>query len=364
MRLGINLLSESPKSAGPRVYAQNLLKSLAKLDNKNRYFIFVSRRNLDTYYVPASNFEYISIRFPDKIAIVRRTLEQVLVPILARKYKTDLLHSINNVIPLLTATSSIVTILDVTSFKMQNRFGKLKNFYLRKLVPYSSKKVSRIIAISKNTEKEIVKYCNVEDSKIDVIYIGVSSIFKYENSKNNNPYILYVGTLEPGKNIKRIIEAFAEISENIKNKLVIAGRKGWMYRDIFETTKRLGLTKKVVFKGYVPYKYLPDLYYNASVFVFPSLHEGFGLPVLEAMACGTPVITSNTSSLPEVAGEAAILVNPHNTKEIADAIENLLSNEKLRKELISKGIEQVKLFSWEKCARETLKVYEKIYNKK
>jgi glycosyltransferase involved in cell wall biosynthesis len=176
-------------------------------------------------------------------------------------------------------------------------------------------------------------------------------------------FILFVGTLEPRKNIIRLLEAYARIKDKLPHKLVIAGTKGWLYQPIFEAVKRLSLRNNVIFLGYVDDGNLPALYNLADLFVYPSIYEGFGLPVLEAMACGIPVITSNVSSLPEVAGDAAVLVDPYNVKELAGAMKHVLTNASLRKQVINKGFQQAKNFSWKKCARETLKVYEEVYDK-
>ena len=179
-------------------------------------------------------------------------------------------------------------------------------------------------------------------------------------TKFSNDYLLYVGTLQPRKNLVRAIEAFGLLKRDSTLKFVIAGKKGWLYDEIFEKVKELNLENEVIFTGYVPDEDLPELYKNAKAFIFVSLYEGFGLPVLEAMSYGIPVLTSNTSSLPEVAGDAALLVDPENTEEIAKGMERLLTDEKLRQQLISKGKEQIKKFSWEKAAKETLQVLEEV----
>jgi glycosyltransferase involved in cell wall biosynthesis len=174
-------------------------------------------------------------------------------------------------------------------------------------------------------------------------------------------YALFVGTLQPRKNLIRLIEAFSNFRFPISDfRLVIAGKKGWLYQEIFRWVEELGLEKKVVFTGYVPEGDLPVLLSGARLFVFPSLYEGFGLPVLEAMACGTPVVCSNASSLPEVAGDAAVLVDPQDVEGLAAAMERVLGDEELRAELIVRGFEQARKFSWERCARETLDVLESV----
>jgi len=177
------------------------------------------------------------------------------------------------------------------------------------------------------------------------------------------PYILYLGTLEPRKNVERLIEAFIQLKKKqINEKLLISGIKGWDYQSIFDKVASLGVEKEIIFSGFIPNELIPFLYNGASAFVYPSLYEGFGLPVLEAMACGVPVVTSNVSSLPEVAGDAAILINPYSVDELADGIWRILSDEELRNQCIEKGIERAKSFTWERCAMETMKAFNEVCN--
>jgi glycosyltransferase involved in cell wall biosynthesis len=182
----------------------------------------------------------------------------------------------------------------------------------------------------------------------------------------NGDYILYLGTLEPRKNLERLIEAYAAVKESEKAAplLVIAGGKGWLYESIFETVKRFGIENSVIFTGYVPDADKPALLSGAKVFCFPSLYEGFGMPPLEAMACGTPVLTSNVASLPEVCGDAAYYVNPLLVSEIEQGIKQLCFNEELRNNLIQKGEERVKLFSWDKIAEQLHNLYQELVNEK
>lgn len=181
-----------------------------------------------------------------------------------------------------------------------------------------------------------------------------------EKYKINKKYILFVGTLQPRKNIVRLIEAFSKIHHQQQLNLVIVGKKGWMYEEILEAPKQYGIENQIKFLEFVPDEDLSLLYKNALCFVLPSLYEGFGLPVLEAMTQGCPVITSNVSSLPEAGGDAALYVDPEDVDDIAAKMQSLVKDEELRKTLIEKGYKQVKKFSWEKAARETLKVLEEV----
>ena len=232
--------------------------------------------------------------------------------------------------------------------------------------------IDGIIADSEATKKDLRDLYGVPGEKITVIPLAVdcgrfqpvpaSEISpEVDRVTGGNDYILFVSTLEPRKNIPNILRAFAQLKKSgVKEKLLLVGRKGWLCDEIFRTWEELGLKDEVVFVGYTGDALLPHFYSRARFLIFPSFYEGFGLPILEAMACGCPVITSNLSSMPEVAGDAALLVNPYDVKEISEAMGRLLQDEGLRENLRLKGTERVKLFSWEKTARETLKVFTKV----
>jgi glycosyltransferase involved in cell wall biosynthesis len=225
-----------------------------------------------------------------------------------------------------------------------------------------------IISISHHTKYDMLKHFKIPEDKIKVIHLAANECYKplkedeiykiNEKYSLNHPYILYVGGLEPKKNIPTLLKAFYKLKKHdVNHKLVITGEKRWNYKSIFETIDKLNLQKEVIFTGYIPDEDLPALYNAADLFVYPSLYEGFGLPPLEAMACGTPVITSNTSSLPEVVGDAGIMVNPYDIDELTNKMYKVLTNEGLTEELSKKGLERAKLFSWKKCAEETLNTY-------
>ncbi|HAU30906.1 MAG TPA: glycosyltransferase family 1 protein [Desulfotomaculum sp.] len=269
----------------------------------------------------------------------------------------------------------ILTVHDITVFIVPKEHPVYRILFGKLLFPRTLKTADKIITDSNSTKKDLINYFNIPEEKIKVIFLGVDEKFKPLDKEEINevkqrynlnfPFILYVGTLEPRKNIPTLIKAFYKLKKkNIEHKLVITGKKGWKYKKIFETIDKLNLQKNVTFTGYVSDEDLPALYNTADLFVYPSLYEGFGFPPLEAMACGTPVITSNTSSLPEVVGDAGIMVNPYDVDGLADAMHEVLTNDGLREDMIKKGLERAKMFSWEKCARETLRVYEEVYNER
>ncbi|MFC1511043.1 glycosyltransferase family 4 protein [Candidatus Margulisiibacteriota bacterium] len=339
MRIGIDISLATKDKAGIGSYADNLAGALAELDKANQYFL---------YSHSASHLN-------------RHLWFQSLLPLSLQKDEIDVFHGTNFMSPFLSSVSSVITIHDLSFLLYPESQPLIRRLY-RKLLPLSVKGARKIIVPSQIVKDEVIKYYGVAGSKIAVTPEGVSSEFKVVGDKDKlssvrqryglpEKFILYVGTLEPRKNVAKLIEAFRMLKDKEPGiKLVIVGKKGWLFQKMAE--------QDVIFTGYVPAKDLPAVYNLAEVFVFPSLYEGFGLPVLEAMACGVPVVTSNVSSLPEVAGEAALLANPNSAEAIAEQVLKLLKDPSLRESMINKGLARAKLFTWEKCARETLKVYQ------
>jgi len=285
----------------------------------------------------------------------------------------DVLFVPAHVLPLVHPRSSVVTVHDLGYLYYPGAHRFLDGLYLNLSTRYNARAASRVIAISQATKDDLVQQCGIEPDKITVVYFGYDETMQpvedeatIEKVKARygirGDYVLHVGTLQPRKNLGRLLEAYAMVRKQAKRGeppcLVMAGRKGWLCDQIFQHIVRLGLESEVILPGYVPRDDLPALLSGARLFVFPSLYEGFGLPVLEAMACGTPVLCSNVSSLPEVAGDAALLVDPLDVKSMAEAMNRLLQDEGLRSQLVERGYRQVRQFSWERCARETLAVLE------
>jgi glycosyltransferase involved in cell wall biosynthesis len=267
----------------------------------------------------------------------------------------------------------VVTVHDLGYLYYPEAHRLLDRLYLNLSTRYNARAATHLIADSSATKHDLIEHYNVEPDKITVIYPGYDRA-TFQPVKNKEAieavkaryniagdYIIFVGTLQPRKNLPRLIQGFSNLQSPTSNlQLVITGKKGWLYEEIFHRVEELGLEGRTVFTDYVPEGDLPALLSGARLFVFPSLYEGFGLPVLEAMACGIPVVCSNTSSLPEVTGDAAVLVDPLGMEDLATAMECILWDEKLRAGLIERGFEQARKFSWEKCARETLEVLESV----
>lgn len=344
------------KKVGVSVYALNLLKYFKKKANKNLQFkIFLKSKPIN---LPEENNYYKYEIVPGKFL-----WSQIFLPFrLCRKKNIDIFFSPAHYLPRFYPSPSIVTIHDLSYLFYPEDFLKKDLYKLKNWTEYSLKKANQIIAVSKTTKKDIVKSYRVPEDKISVIYNGYEKNIKYQipNIKikdNNNPYILYVGTLQPRKNIISLINAFDKLKKLYPDfKLIIAGKKGWMYNKIFSQAADLGLENDVYFTDYVTDNQLIFLYKNAFCFVLPSLYEGFGIPILEAMSFDCPVIASYSSSLPEIGADSCLYFDPNNSFDLVEKIKMLKDDSKLRLELIRKGRLRVKDFSWEKCGEETLKV--------
>jgi glycosyltransferase involved in cell wall biosynthesis len=368
MHIGLNAhllsLEETYRGAGINWYIRNLLTHLPRVDHDNRYTAFVGDRRFTR-----SELALKLSRLPTSRPVVRVFWEQVVQPAALQKERVDLLHALAFVTPLLSPCPSVVTIYDLSFLLYPQSFKRSKRFYLGLFTRLSARRARRIIAISKSTKRDVVRLLGVPPGKVEVVYCGIDEVFRpltedqvdAFRSKRGLPerFILFVGTIEPRKNVTRLIEAFANLQTcRLKNlKLVIGGAKGWFYEDAFARVEELGLEGEVMFPGYIPVSELPLWYNAAKLFVYPSLYEGFGLPLLEAMACGTPVVAANTSSLPEVVGKAGLTVDPLDVEGLAEAMRRALSDKDLRQEMRERGLKKAKGFSWTKTARETVQVY-------
>lgn len=286
----------------------------------------------------------------------------------------DLTMFFNYVIPPGVKGKKVTIIHDMAYKACPETVRKKTKCMLNLALKKSCKRADKIITVSEFSKQEIIHYLHIEDNKIIVMPNGVDFNLYHPNYsadeinivlakyKISTRYFLYLGTLEPRKNITRLIEAYAKLKEEIFPipKLVLAGGKGWMYDSIFETVERLKLKDDVIFTGYVMEKEIPILMKGAEAFLFPSIYEGFGMPPLEAMACGAPVLVSNVSSLPEVVGDAGVYVEPYSVQSIKEGMALLLSDEELKNKLAEKGLERARLFTWERSAKIVNKVFEEL----
>ncbi len=374
MRIGIDcrtiLDPESGESAGVGHYTYHLVDKLLDIDRDNKYVLFFDRRVGDAGFFKRENSEIKFFPFIEYKSFLPVAYSHFLVAAYVAREKLDVFHAPACTIPLAYTKSSVVTIHDMAIYYKPEWFPK-QIFSTRVIVPQSVRKARKIIAVSDCTKQDIAKFMKAPEEKVVVVYNGVDSEIKNKKLVDSRKmlkdkfgveekFIVFVGTIQPRKNVMGLINAFdklrgTEIFDNYQ--LVIAGKKGWNYEDIFKSIREMGLTKKVIFTGYVTSDDKKLLLANSSLFVFPSFYEGFGLSILEAQRVGVPVITSNVSSMPEVAGDGAVLVDPYDVDSIGRAIKKVLSESEFKSGLIKKGFENVKKFSWEKCARGTLEIY-------
>jgi len=358
------------KRVGIGEYAYELLmqfyesqKSKVKSQNYNLKFkIYLKNRPIKDFPKEEGWWGY-SVFGP------RKLWTQIALPLnlYLTRPRPDVFFTPTHYAPRFSPVPTAVSIMDLSYIHFPEMFKRPDLYQLRNWTAYSVRNAKKVLTISQASKDDIIKEYGVPEDKVIVTYPGVklktqNSKFKdtMQNSKLTDKYgvkggyILFVGTIQPRKNIARLIEAFSKIKNEIQ--LVIVGKKGWLYEEILETPKKLEIADRVKFLDFVTDEDLPIFYKNAMCFVLPSLYEGFGLPVLEAMQYGCPVITSNVSSLPEAGGDAALYVDPLNVDDIKKNLDLIINNSELRKKLIKKGYEQAARFSWEKTAKETLKV--------
>lgn len=294
----------------------------------------------------------------------------MVLPSFIRRLKADILHAPGFVLPLAAMIPSVLTIFDMTFFSHSDKHEFMKQVYFKHFIPPSAKKANIVITISHSAAAEIERYLGIDERKIRVTHLAADRVFHPrapEAVKQTlrslgipDRYILSVGTLEPRKNIPLLLSAYAELPDDLRSSypLVLVGKEGWGRENLQHKAETLGISRHLFFTGYLTDNQLADLYAAAALFIYPSLYEGFGLPVLEAMASGIPVLTSCVSSMPEVAGKAALLVNPHDPASIATGIVTVLTDSALAERMIARGLERALQFSWEKTAAETFEAYE------
>lgn len=362
--IGQNL--DRPKG-GLEVYTHNLIKNLLRVGQNNKYFFIKDNRNTG---FPNINKITINLGKTPARKVLKNSFD---LSGIVKKYQLDIVHDPAQMGPFLFSTNAmkILTIYDLFPLTHpQTSPSKYTPVIYKYLLPHVLKRTDVIIAGSESTKKDILRYFPSLRGKIIVIYAAADKSFRQINNPDrikkkynlNTPFIFALGTLSPRKNLLTLIKAFSKLKiRGFKHKLVIGGQKGWKYENIFKDASDLVEKNEIIFTGFIPDNDLPYFYNLADLFVFPSLYEGFGIPILEAMACGCPMITSNISSMPEVGGDAALYINnPLDTDELTDKIKKVLFEKGLKEDLIKKGLVQAAKFSWEKTARETIKVYEEV----
>lgn len=370
MRVGINASKYSEVHTGVGRFTNILCHHISELNSKHDFYMYAANKANQLHKISGRSVHIRRARFNLQSNMLRILWEQVALPYYSSRDKLDLFHYTDHALSVMQEVHPcIITVHDIAFIRFPHLFNRTRRIYKKFIFEKLINKADIIITPSNSTKKDIKRYCGIDDKKIRVVIYGVEKRFcpisksKVEDyrSRNNLPsrMILSVGTLEPRKNIVTLIKAFAKLREKglTDYKLVVAGSKGWLYKEIFHEIRTSGLQEEVLFLGNVADEDLPKLYNCADLFVYPSLYEGFGLPPLEAMACGVPVITSNTSSLPEVVGEAGIMVDPTDTNSLCEKMCHVLEDSKLRSYMKNNGLERAKLFSWRKTAKQILKIY-------
>lgn len=378
MKIGIDIrtLMDAHYSGVPE-YTLNLLKEIFRLDKRNQYKLFYNSGRDVSSRMPQfaqANVEIVRTGYPNKL--FNNIMQNIVkAPKLDQLLGVDLFFMPNiGFIALSPECRKIITIHDL-SFLRYPEFYSLKRRWWHVLINARRllKEFDHIVAISENTKKDIIELGEVPAGKVKIIYSGIDKrcqpmadtderlLAVREKYNLPNKFILFLGTLEPRKNVSGVIKAFdlfmKNNSDGVDYYLVIAGANGWKSREIFRTWKNSERRERIKMLGYVDQVEKVSLYNLASVFVYPSFYEGFGFPPLEAMACGTPVIASSAASLPEVAGEAAIMVDPYKVSELARSLEQVIASQELRAELTVKSLIAAKRFSWEKAARSYLELF-------
>lgn len=372
MRIAIDLTAFIPQMTGVDTYLKQLVASLAKVDRTNQYRIYHNHedRRLFADNLPG-NFSHRSLSARPRL--LRLMSQQVILPVAASGWKADVVHSPSFIMPYLRGSARhVLTVHDMTSFSHPYCHIALRRSGLyRRVVLASLRRADVVVVPSQATRQAILEFLpDLQPDRIRMTVLGIGEEFRLcdpvsvrevvARLKLPQPYILYVGTLEPRKNLPALVESYRRLVEAgaIKERLVLAGKLGWGYEALLEQIRVPSLRGKVHLAGYVDQQDLPAVYAGARLFVYPSLHEGFGFPPLEAMACGVPVISTRSSSLAENLEGAAELVEPDDLAALADAMQRLLTDDRLRGKRQGQGLEQARQYRWEQTARETVKSYQ------
>jgi glycosyltransferase involved in cell wall biosynthesis len=378
MLIGIDASrATAARRTGTEMYSLHLIRALLAQGEGHRFRLYFNQAPAPGLFPGGADKRVMP--FPRLWTHLRLSREMKSAP-------PDVLFVPSHVLPVVHPPRCVVTVHDLGYHYYPEAHTLFQNVYLRWSTRYNARTATRILADSDATREDLLRYYGIPEERITVVYPGRDeTLMPVKDPQALNvvrdryglsaPYFLYVGTLQPRKNLVRLVHAFAALTSASRARseptdgradrvseplLVLAGQKGWLYEEILANVRKLGLEDRVILTGYVQDADLPGLLSGALAFVFPSLYEGFGLPVLEAMACGTPVICSNVSSLPEVGGDAALQIDPLDTEALAEAMRQVSADEGLRTTLVERGYEQVLRFSWQRCASQVLQVLEDV----
>ncbi len=366
MKIGLDASrANKPHKTGVEWYSYHLIEEFKKIDKENHYFLYTDKPLQGDLAKCPNNFEECMLAWP-----LSRfwTLGRLSWEMLAGKHQPDVLFVAAHTLPLIAPKRAVVTVHDIGFEHYPDLYPWADKFYHRFAIKIIKLLADKIITVSNYSKDDIVDFYKIEPQKIEVVHNGYDEI-KYrvlradqnilKKYNINSDFILFIGRLEEKKNTPRLIEAFGEFKKKNpvdKHQLVLVGKPGFGFERVEQNIKKYGLEKDVVLTGWLGDDELPQLLNLAQAFIFPSLFEGFGIPVIEAMACGCPVLCSNSTSLPEAVGEAALMFDPFKVEEIASRLGQVLQNETVQESLREKGLKQAQGFSWNKCAQETLNI--------
>jgi glycosyltransferase involved in cell wall biosynthesis len=376
VRVCIDISPALHPGAGIGRYARELTASLLKLGRNNNYLGFYNQTSETLHEDPLFHeLPHLRLIVPNKPWRLMALTSQGSHVSLDRLFPhVDLFHGTDNLMPYFSRIKTVFTLHDLSFRFFPETLTTLNRLFLSLAMPLFLKNADAVISVSENSKKDAVRLYGIPQEKITVVHLAARGLFHQPCDPESlslirrryglpEQYFLYVGTLEPRKNLSVLLDAFRQAALP-EHKLVMAGKKGWLYESIFTKLKNLNLEEKVIFTGLTRDEDLRALYGGATAFLFPSLYEGFGIPVLEAMASGTPVICSNTSSLPEVAGNAALTLSPTDIRGWKEAMEGIARNGSLRLDLIGRGLLRAREFTWDRVAEETAAVYEEVHGRR
>jgi glycosyltransferase involved in cell wall biosynthesis len=362
MRIGF-MLRNLREQGGIKVYTLNLLEELLALDCPHEFVFLYPDPGLLGTYAGRPRVRELVVRFPSKLG-----WDQVAVPWVARRLDLDVIVNPKLSVPVFTGRPSVFTLHGAEQFAVPEVFGSFDRIYTSIMMPLFCRRAAGIISTTRMGVDEIVRYVGADRRKLHPVHEAAHPRFGpldppaaeviRERYQLPDRFILFVGGLNPLKNFSNLLRAYKRLESELPHALVVVGFLRWKYAEDVALIDELGLGERVIRPGFVPDEDLPGIYNLADCLAFPSLYEGFGIPILEAMACGCPVVTTKTGCSPEVAGDAALLVDPRNVEEIAEGIARVLRDRQLSQELVERGREQASRFSWKRAAEESLAVYE------
>ena len=368
MKIAINLLYLIPDHVGgTQTYAISLIQALAKVDTENEYILFVNRESANLEIVDAPNFRRVICPVLARRREMRYAYEQLILPKLLDRHQINLVHSLGYVCPLNVSCANIVTIHDLNYHALRDSMTPGKRLLLGWFVRQSARRADHILTVSEFSRGQIIQFLGIDPASVTVTHLGPRALSEGKNEdwqevsaryRIAGPYVMAFSGLSPHKNIQRLLQAYAKVCTGLPHTLVLVGHlpEGGAVR---AEMSRLGISNRVIVTGYVPDSHVMLLIKHADVFVFPSLYEGFGLPVLDAQQAGVVVACSAAACLPEVAGKAAVLFDPLSIEEMTAAIRTCILDQPLRSRLMELGFQNVQQFSWEQTALQTRSIYQK-----